>query len=377
MIIKNIEAKSILRKHKRIDSWFVARYGMNLYRGCQHACAYCDGRAEKYQVQGDFGREILVKANAPAVLRKELDPARKRVPLKPSPIILGGGVGDSYQQVDKETRLSRQMLEIILEYGYPVHVLTKSTLVLRDIDLLKKINEKTQAIVSMSFSSVNQDICSVFEPGVPLPDQRLKTLATIKNEGIPIGIFLMPVIPFISDTVQEMEATIRAAAQTGVDFIVFSAMTLKGGRQKQHFQGVLNEYNDQLHIEYENIYQNSPWGAPTSDYYKSIHETFIPLMKKYKILPRIPQSLYNRLLSENDLITVILDQIDYLLKLKEQNTPYGYAAHSIAKLKHSIREMGSNLRSISGVGPVTERIIKEILNTGQSRYLAKLMAEYQ
>src|SRR5512137_89209 len=91
--IRESKAKSILRKHKKIDSWFVSRYGMNLYRGCTHNCVYCDGRAEGYYVDGEFGTDVSVKVNAVDVLRRELDPRRKRTPLQPGYILLGGGVG--------------------------------------------------------------------------------------------------------------------------------------------------------------------------------------------------------------------------------------------------------------------------------------------
>ena len=88
MIVKEIKAKSILRKHKKVDSWFVCRYGMNLYRGCIHNCVYCDGRAEKYNVEGEFGRTVTVKVNALEILSRELDPSKKRVPLKPGYVLV-------------------------------------------------------------------------------------------------------------------------------------------------------------------------------------------------------------------------------------------------------------------------------------------------
>lgn len=93
---KEIQAKSILRKYKKIDSWFVSQYRMNLYRGCTHNCIYCDGRSEKYQVNGNFGEEVVVKINAIDILKKELAKSRKKIPLKNSFIMIGGGVGDSY-----------------------------------------------------------------------------------------------------------------------------------------------------------------------------------------------------------------------------------------------------------------------------------------
>ena len=108
MRVHEIQAKSVLIKRKHIDSWFVSLYGMNLYRGCQHNCAYCDGRAEGYYVEGEFGRDIWVKINAPEILRRELDPARRRKPLKGGYFFLGGGVGDSYQPLEETYDLSEE-----------------------------------------------------------------------------------------------------------------------------------------------------------------------------------------------------------------------------------------------------------------------------
>jgi len=241
MTIREIEAKSILCKYKKIDSWFISRYGMNLYRGCTHNCVYCDGRSEGYYVDGEFGEDVTVKINAIEILRRELDPKRKRVHFKRSFVMIGGGVGDSYQPIEEKYQLSRKVLELIDEYNFPIHVLTKSTLIKRDIDILKKINKKSRTIVSFSFSSVDDKISAIFEPGVPPPSERLKTLAFFKNEGIACGMFLLPVIPFITDTPELMEETIRKASEVNLDFIIFGGMTLKEGRQKNYFSQVLKQ----------------------------------------------------------------------------------------------------------------------------------------
>ena len=373
MTIKEIEAKSILRKHKRIDSWFISRYGMNLYRGCTHNCVYCDGRSEGYYVDGEFGEDVSVKVNAIEILRRELDPKRKRTPFKRSFVIIGGGVGDSYQPIEEKYQLSRRTLELVDEYNFPVHVLTKSTLVKRDIDILKKINQKNRAIVSFSFSSIDDEISAVFEPGVPLPSERLKTLTFIKNEGIACGMFLLPVIPFITDTPELMEETIRKASEINLDFIIFGGMTLKEGRQKDYFSKVLKQHYPELIIEYENIYQKNKWGEAAGEYYHSINLIFNSIMKKYKIYPRIPLALYKDILEENDLVVVILEHIDYLIKLKGRTSPYGYAAHSISQLKEPLSSRKRELKKINGVGKVIEKIILEILKTGSSSYYNKLL----
>ncbi len=191
MNIKEINAKSILRKHKKIDSWFLSRYGMNLYRGCIHNCVYCDGRSERYNVDGEFGEDVVVKINAIDILKRELDPRRKKTSLKKGYIMVGGGVGDSYQSVEKKYELTRKTLELLYQKDFPVHILTKSTLVKRDVDIIKQINKKNRSIVSFSFSSTNEKISSIFEPNVPPPKERLDTLRFFKNEGIIIGMFLI------------------------------------------------------------------------------------------------------------------------------------------------------------------------------------------
>jgi DNA repair photolyase len=375
MTIREIKAKSILRKYKKIDSWFISRYGMNLYRGCTHNCIYCDGRAEGYYVDGEFGEDVTVKVNAIEILRRELDPKRKRTPFKGSFIMIGGGVGDSYQPIEEKYQLSRKVLELMDEYNFPVHILTKSTLIKRDIEILKKINKKNKAIVSFSFSSVNDEISAIFEPGVPSPSERLKTLIFFKNEGIACGMFLLPVIPFITDTPELMEETIRKASEVGLDFIIFGGMTLKEGRQKNYFFQVLKKRYPELIGEYEYIYQKNKWGEAAGEYYNSINLTFNNIMKKYKIPPRVPLALYKDILEENDLVVVILEHIDYLLKLKGRTSPYGYAAYSISQLKEPLSFMKRELKKINGVGKVTENIILEILKTRSSSYYKKLLTK--
>jgi len=375
MTIREIEAKSILRKYKKIDSWFISRYGMNLYRGCTNNCIYCDGRAEGYYVDGEFGEDVAVKVNAIEILRRELDPKRKRTPFKRSFIMIGGGVGDSYQPIEEKYQLSRKVLELMDEYSFPVHILTKSTLIKRDINILKKINKKDRAIVSFSFSSVNDEISAIFEPGVPPPSERLKTLTFFKNEGIACGMFLLPVIPFITDTPELMEETIRKASEVNLEFIIFGGMTLKEGKQKDYFFKTLRNKYPKLIGEYENIYQKNKWGEATEEYYNSINLTFNSIVKKYKIPPRIPLVLYKDILEENDLVVVILEHIDYFLKLQGRTSPYGYAAYSVSQIKEPLSFMKRELKRINGVGKVTESIILEILKTRSSSYYKKLFNE--
>ncbi len=372
-VIKEVKAKSLLRKHKKVDSWFVARYGMNLYRGCLHNCAYCDGRAEGYYVDGEFGKDIEVKINAPELLQKELNPARKRIPLKKGFIMIGGGVGDSYCAVDKKYALSRQVLQVVSQYDFPVHILSKSTFVDRDVDLLESIKQKSQAIISFSFSGVDDEICKVFEPGVPSATERLQMITKLKAQGFPVGVFLMPVIPFITDTADQLENSVRKFKEAGVDFIIFGGMTLKQGRQQDHFYKVLKEYKPNLIQRYHEIYKGDKWGGASYSYYHSVNKLFLDLANKYRIPIRIPARLYNQVIDQNDLVTVILDQMDYILKQKGEKSPYSYGAYSVSQLNVPISEYRNNLTSLKGIGPVTEKIILEILDTGTSKYYEQLI----
>lgn len=372
-MIKEVEAKSLLRKYKKTDSWFIAAYGMNVYRGCAHNCTYCDGRADGYFVEGEFGKDIQVKINAPELLAKELDPTGKRKPKRRGFIVTGGGVGDAYQPAEKKYGLSRKILEIINQFNYPVHILTKSTLVERDIEIIKEINQKTRAIVSFSFSSMDDEIGKAMEPHVPAPYERLQIISSLKKEGIACGIYYMPVIPYVTDTHRQVEQVFRKGKEAGIDFIAYGAMTLKPGRQKDYFIKVLEKFKPNVLPAYENTYLNNQWGGAKNEYYKILNERILTINKKYKIPLRIPVILYSAILEENDTVSVALEQIDYLLAIRGDKSPYGFAAWNISQLPYPVSSVRKNLQSIKGVGPVTEKLILEILDTGDCLYLKKLL----
>jgi DNA repair photolyase len=366
--VREIKAKSILLKHNKIDSWFISRYGMNLYRGCAHDCVYCDARSERYQVDGVFGEDVAVKTNAVEVLRRELRPIGRRIKLKPCYVMLGGGVGDCYQLVEEQYHLTRRTLQLLFEYRWPVHILTKSILVKRDLDVIERINQQNRAIVSISFSSTNDELGAVFEPHVPPPSERLKTLAFFKRKGIACGMFLLPVIPFITDTPEMIADALRKADEVGVDFVIFGGMTLKNGRQQEHFFSLLRNNYPELLARYEQIYGENKWGQATQEYYNTINSIFRELSRKYKVARRIPPALYVDILSENDLVVVMLEHLDYFLRLEGKRSSFGYAAYSISKLNRPLSTMKNTLREIKGVGEKTEEIILEVLETKEAAY---------
>ena len=373
MKVREIEAKSILLKRKYIDSWFVSRYGMNLYRGCQHNCAYCDGRAEGYYVEGEFGRDVGVKINAPEILRRELDPGRRRKPLKGGYFFLGGGVGDSYQPLEGKYRLSRQALEIIAEFGYPVQVLTKSTLVRRDLDLLQQINRHSRALVCFSISSVDEQISRIFEPGVPSPRERLETLKYFKAQGVPCGLFLLPVIPYVTDDDDLIEQALQKARDIGVDYLIFGGMTLKEGRQSSHFLNTLSRHRPELLPEYRKIYGGDRWGQATGEYYHRLHGRFWEIAARYEVPLRMPPELYSDLLDDRDRAVVILEQMDYLFRLRGKRSAYGYAARTVARLQEPLAELLQPGNQLRGINAKASTLIREIVTTGTAKEYEQLL----
>jgi DNA repair photolyase len=371
--VQEIRAKSILIKRRYIDSWFVSRYGMNLYRGCLHNCAYCDGRAESYYVEGEFGRDVCVKINAPEILRRELDPARRRKPLKGGYFLLGGGVGDSYQPLEETYGLSRRALELMAGFGYPVQILTKSTLVRRDLDLLERIHRRSRALVCFSISSVDERISRVYEPGVPPPAERLETLKHIKARGIPCGLFLLPVIPFVTDTAPLIEGALQAATDAGVDYLIFGGMTLKEGRQSGYFLNTLARHHPEFLGEYGKIYRGDRWGQATGDYYRSLHERFRRIAGTCDLPLRMPPELFGDLLDEKDRVVVMLDQMDYLFRLRGKVSAYGSAARAVSRMAEPIRDQLQTGRPLPGINGKARTLIDEILNTGTAALYEQLL----
>ena len=329
-------AKSIVIRHKQIDSWFASKAHLNIYRGCAHNCAYCDGRYDGYHVEGDFGSDIVARSNAPELLDRALNPHRKRHPLNSGYLLLGGGVSDSYQPVEKKLELAARCLEVIYRWRQPVHILTKSSLVERDLNLIAQIHQRRAALVSMSFSTVDDNVARVMEPGCSPPSRRLETLSRFKSHNIPTGMFLLPVIPGVSDSEQHITQSVAAAADAGVSFIVFGGMTLKPGRQQTHFSRVMQAHMADVLAHYPKIYRNDPFGAALPKYYQRIEARFARVARKYKISRRIPPHLFAPVCNRKDRMLVALDQLAYL-----QNACND--CHPFAALKKKLQSQGDTL----------------------------------
>ncbi len=281
-----VKAKSLLSKTAEAESWFHTNRHMNSYRGCEHGCVYCDGMAEGYHVD-NFLTHIRVKENAPDVLRKELkksgytsqteletetlwafldeDDAERIAhgTLRKQIIAVSGGVSDAYQPAEREYQITRKVLETLLDFGMPVYILTKSDLVLRDLDLLKEIHERAFANVVFTITLHDEVTQKIFEPKSSTTSERFEALKEVRKAGLFGGVMATPIIPGIGDNVDNMKGLAEEARRVKAEFVLWGGMTLKPGRQKDYFLNVVRRrFPDKLEI-LQKIYEDDhPYGHP-------------------------------------------------------------------------------------------------------------------
>ena len=227
-----------------------AQNGMNIYRGCQHGCIYCDARSTCYQMDHAF-EDIAVKMNAPQLLEQELLHKRKRC------MIGTGSMSDPYIPLEKELGLTRKCLELILRYGYGLAIQTKSDLILRDLDLLRQINRNTKCVVQMTMTTYDEELCKILEPGVCTTKRRFEVLDILRQEGIPTICWMTPILPFINDTRENVEGLldycIRAKVYGIMEFGI--GVTLRDG-DRQYFYAQLDRHFPGMKERYQCAYGN-------------------------------------------------------------------------------------------------------------------------
>ena len=217
---------------------------MNIYRGCTHGCIYCDSRSVCYNMPHDF-EDVLVKANAPTLLEATLKGKRKKI------MVGMGSMSDPYMHCEKELLHTRKCLEIVDRYGFGFTLITKSDLVLRDLDLIKSINSKSKAVVQMTLTTFDENLCRILEPNVATTKQRFDALMKLKEAGIPTVVWLCPILPFINDTEENLRGILDLCIKAGVKGIICFDMglTLREGNREffykkldRHFPGMKEKY---------------------------------------------------------------------------------------------------------------------------------------
>ena len=228
-----------------------AKNGMNLYRGCTHGCIYCDSRSKCYQMDHDF-EDVEIKRNAPELLEDALRRKRSRC------MIGTGSMCDPYLPLEKRERLTRRCLEIIDRRGFGFSVITKSDLILRDLDLLNSINKKSKCVVQMTLTTFDENLCRVLEPNVCTTVRRAEVLNILRDEGIPTVAWLSPILPFINDTEENLRGLLDMCREANVKGIICFDMgvTLREG-DREYFYQKLDEHFPGMKERYIRTFGNS------------------------------------------------------------------------------------------------------------------------
>lgn len=236
-----VESKTILSQNN----------GMNLYRGCSHGCIYCDSRSKIYGMGHKF-EDIEVKRNSLELLKKEL---KKR----PKSMIGTGAMTDPYIPLENHLEYVKKSLKLIYDYGFGFTCITKSDLILRDLDMLKKINEKSRVVVQMTLTTADDDLCSILEPNVCPTSRRVEVLNILNDVNIPTVVWLCPILPYINDTEDNINSIIDYCIESNVKGILCHGMglTLREGNREyfyskldEHFPGLKGKYIEKFGNDY-------------------------------------------------------------------------------------------------------------------------------
>ncbi len=269
--------------------------GMNLYRGCSHGCIYCDSRSKCYNMNHDF-EDIEVKSNALELLENTLRRKRKRC------MIGTGAMTDPYIPLEQRLQHTRKALLLIEKYGFGVALQTKSSRVLRDLDVLKRINEKTKAVVQITLTTADDTLCKIIEPNVSTTSERFEALKTLRDAGIPTVVWLCPILPYINDTQENIRAILDMCVEAKVRGVLCFGMgvTMREGNREYFYR--------QLDRHFPHLKQR---------YIREFGNNYVVNSPKNNELMK----LYHRTCSENGIMHSADEIFEYLHRFEEKNAP--------------------------------------------------------
>lgn len=291
-----INAKTILTKVKNGDLWYGIDYNMNLYKGCPHGCIYCDSRSNCYHI--DHFDIVRGKENALAILEREL------ISKKQKGVVGIGAMSDTYNPLEIKYEQTRGALKLLSKYGYGVSIDTKSDLILRDIDLLKEINEKNNIIVKFTITTPHDDLSRIIEPNVCVSSKRFAAIKKLTENGIYTGIMMNPVLPFITDKEEDIKELVRLASENGAKFIhTYMGMTLRENQRDYYFEK-LDKYFSGLKQKYMRCY-GARYNCKAINY-KKLYKVFTEECKKYGILYKMSDIIkaYKKEKSDTEQLTL-------------------------------------------------------------------------
>ncbi|MBN2008303.1 radical SAM protein [candidate division KSB1 bacterium] len=361
--------KSILNVYKYIDSWFWAKYSVNGYNGCQFGCIYCDSRSAKYHLPADFENDIIVKDQPGAMLDQRLAHART---LRPD-VVAMSGANDPYQPAEKKFENTLACAKVLAKHRYPVHICTKSPLVLRDVNVYQQIARDTWCAISVTITTQDTDVARFLEPRAPTPQQRLDTIRSIKQQAPEInsGVLLMPIIPELTDAVAQLDQLVAAAKDVGADYVIFSPGLTMRDVQADWFLKHLMRHYPNLMPRFEQLYKfdhrNPAYHGqynPTGDYLLRISEQMLDICASHKMPYRIKRFLPRDERRLNYQIAEILLNKAYELQIQGKSWQdmhwAGIHLHEMKQSVDTLYAMGE-LNSLRNVTPIVEKEIVEVL----------------
>ena len=261
-----IEAKTILQRATYSDEWFGIDYNMNLYKGCCHKCIYCDSRSNCYNIE-DF--DVI------EILNQELKSKRKKG------VIGIGSMSDTYNPFEKQYEITKKALTLISYYGFGVSIETKSNLIVRDIDIFKEISKKANVILKFTITSADDDLSRKIEPNVCVSSERLKAMHQLSKQGIFVGTLLSPLIPFITDSVENIKNVIKLSYENGAKFVFSMGGVTLRENQRDYFYEQLDKTFPNLKEKYIKTYGNKYFCYSLN---KNWRKTFEEQCEKYGLL---------------------------------------------------------------------------------------------
>lgn len=278
VIFEEIECKSAVSRVSATNLPF--RWTLNPYRGCQHACTYCFARGTHAYLGYDSGRDfesrVVVKVNAPEMLRQDL--AR---PGWGREAIAVGTACDPYQPAELKYSLTHRILKVMRDFANPVSIVTKSPHIIRDADVLASLSEVAQVTVAFSVATLDDEVWRRTEPGTARPAKRLEAMAKLAERGIRCGVMLAPILPGLTDAPEELERVVEAARAHGASFVAENVLYLKPGT-KEWFMPFLREAYPHLAERYARYYRG-PYAPRT--YTQDVHRIVDGLRMRYGLVP--------------------------------------------------------------------------------------------
>lgn len=244
-----IPAKTIISGYAARNAWFGVNYNMNIYKGCCHGCIYCDSRSECYRIE-NFDK-VRAKENSLALIARELKAKRR------TGVVGTGAMSDPYNPFEKEYRLTRGALELINAYHFGIAIATKSELITRDIDILKKIKSHSPVLLKITITTADDMLCQKIEPNVTATSGRFSAIKELSGNGIFTGVLLMPVLPFLEDNEENISAIIHLAYENGAKFIYPAFGVTLRQNQRDWYYKKLDEHFPSLKQKYINQFGNA------------------------------------------------------------------------------------------------------------------------